>query len=111
MVKELVALAFKTRDVSHLAHWGEDSGFRHETLGDFYDELVGLVDKFVECYQGNNGKQFEKDEQITEKLIADAHWIEQNREALTGGVRSLDALLDDISNLYLQNIYKLQNLK
>ena len=111
MIKELVALAFNARNSTHLAHWGEDNGFSHKTLEKFYDQLIPLIDTFVECYQGNAGKAFDKDTQIAQKLIADVHWLEQNREALSLNVRSLDAILDNICNLYLQTIYKLQNLK
>ena len=43
-------------------------------------------------------------------LKEDADWMEENREELTKGVNALGNLLDNIVDLYLRTLYKLENL-
>lgn len=47
---------------------------------------------------------------IAEHIKLEARWIEQNADAITGGIRSLQNLLDGLTDLYLTTYYKLKNL-
>ena len=117
MVKELVQRVFSARNCTHLQHWNTSSYAEHMALGDFYDEVIDLIDSFVEAYQGSNskiGKVEMKDtanKNIVSCLEDDAVWIAVNREKISGGVAALENILDEITDLYLKTIYKLKFLK
>ena len=56
MVKELVQRVFSARNCTHLQHWNTSSYAEHMALGDFYDDVIDLIDSFVEAYQGKIGR-------------------------------------------------------
>jgi len=117
MIEELIARVFASRNAAHLAHWKETSGFRHETLGAFYDDVITAVDDIVEAHQGAFdlvevgalAKQ-PKVEKIIDLLEEDLVWINKNRKALTQGLPALDNLLQGLEGLYLGTLYKLRKL-
>ena len=117
MVKELIQRVFSTRNCAHLQHWNTSSYAEHMALGDFYDEVIDLLDSFIEAYQGSNtkvGKVDMKDvsgKNILACLEDDTVWIEVNREKISDGVSALENILDEITDLYLKTIYKLKFLK
>jgi len=37
---------------THFFHWSTDSYSKHKALGNYYDEIVDLVDDYVEAYMG-----------------------------------------------------------
>jgi DNA-binding ferritin-like protein len=37
---------------THFFHWSTDSYSKHKALGKYYDEIVELVDDYVEAYMG-----------------------------------------------------------
>jgi hypothetical protein len=41
---------------THLFHWSTDSFSKHSALGTYYDEIVDLVDAYVEAYMGAYNK-------------------------------------------------------
>lgn len=115
MIEGLIATTFAARNQAHLEHWNSKSFSEHSALGDFYDEVIDLVDDYVECYQGKFGlvgkvKLVPSTQPILEMLKEDAEWMEDNREDITKGVNALGNLLDNIVDLYLRTIYKLENL-
>lgn len=116
MIDGLIACTFAARNQAHLEHWNTDSYAEHIALGDFYDEIIDLVDDFIECYQGKFGlvgkvKLVPSSQSICDMLKEDAAWMEENRDELTKGVNALGNLLDNIVDLYLRTLYKLENLK
>lgn len=116
MIEELVEKVFAARNEAHIAHWATKSYAEHVALNEFYDNIIDLVDKLVEAYQGCYGlihvtkldTDLEKD--ILYWLNEDVKWIAENREEISGGVRSLENIIDEISDQYLTTIYKLENL-
>lgn len=118
MIEQLIARVFASRNASHLAHWAETSGFRHQTLGDFYDGVIEKVDAVVEAHQGAFDlvkigvlpKQPEVDD-IVAHLEEDLVWINENRKKITNGLAAIDNLLQDLEGLYLSTLYKLKRLK
>lgn len=116
MVEELVARIFRSRDCSHLTHWKTSSYAEHAALGDFYDEIIDLLDNLIECYQGNFGRIGEvklqtQQGEILKCLESDAVWLAENRSQVTGEVEALENIIDEITALYLKTIYKLKFLK
>lgn len=117
MIEELVSRVFATRNAVHLAHWSETSGWRHSVLGEFYDSLIDKIDEVVEAYQGAYGligtvKQATVDpEDIAEHISEEAKWIDENRDKLSGNIRAISNLVDDLVDNYLTTHYKLTKLQ
>ena len=116
MVEELVARVLCTRNCAQLTHWSTRSYAEHMALGDFYIQVVEVIDNFVECYQGNFGaikrvKLTGSSESILDCLEADSIWIAKNCDAITGDVEPLENILQELTALYLRTIYKLKFLK
>lgn len=116
MIEELVNKVFSARNASHLAHWATKSYAEHQALGAFYDDAIEAIDSIVEAYQGSFGLievaelSNNVGEDIVKLLNSQAKWIEENREEISGGVRSIENLIDSLSDIYLRTIYKLENL-
>ena len=115
MIEQLVAKVFMARDAAHIAHWATGSRSDHFALGEFYSESIGILDDFVECYQG----AFEKIGKvkpeaasvgINELLSEQVVWIGENVQALSKSLPPLDSILADLMQLYLKTLYQLNNL-
>lgn len=116
MIEQLVAKTFASRNAAHLQHWCTKSYAEHVALGVFYDELIDVVDKLVEAYQGAYGlignvdiKQISPSN-ITTHLAKEVMWLNEYRSKCTKGLPALENLMDSIDDLYLTTIYKLKNL-
>ena len=116
MIEEMISMCFKTRNQAHLMHWKTKSYAEHVALGDFYDETIEILDKLVECYQGNFGivgdiplDELHHDGCI--KCLSDqVAWIAKNRSKIAKNVASLENIVDELTGLYLKTLYKLENL-
>lgn len=115
MIDKLIQRAFKLRNTAHLAHWsakGEGSFARHEALGEFYEELITQIDKYVESYQGAFGVAVEEPtEDATQAMRKDMLWITEHRAEIARGVPALENILDELVGLHLRTLYKLENLR
>ena len=118
MIEELITKIFAARNAAHLAHWKETSGYRHETLAEFYDHLLDAVDKLVEAYQGafelvdvEELPKLGKVKDIVVQLEDDMLWIGKNRAKITQSLPALDNILQELEGVYLKALYKLRNLK
>ena len=79
MLDKLVQRAFKLRNTAQLAHWtatGEGSYARHQALGEFYEELIDSLDRYVEAHQGAMGLSIEKPTEDVNEAV---------RREMTGG--------------------------
>ena len=52
----IVGKLFQSRDLSHLYHLRTSSNEFHLAVGEYYDGIIGLIDTYVESYQGLFGK-------------------------------------------------------
>ena len=48
-----IATLFHSGTNAHFMHLQTDSYARHVALGDYYDEIIDLVDKYAEAFQGS----------------------------------------------------------
>lgn len=100
-------------------HRGTKSYAEHIALGTYYDEIVDLVDKIVESYQGKNGlignynnyelENYENSQQVIkyfEKLVDD---VENLRKDMVESY--IQNQIDGIEELIYSTLYKLKNLK
>ncbi len=116
MISQFIPRSLAVRNAAHLAHWSTRSDAQHRALQAFYEGLLDSLDEYVECYQGNfglvqvDGQVEASSTDILHTLKTEAVWLEDNRDGIANGVKALDALLDDLVNLYLKTIYKLENL-
>ena len=116
MIEELISRVFCTRNCAHIAHWKSDSYAEHTALGEFYDDIIDIIDNFVEVYQGNYTKvktvKLQNDcGDIVDVLKDDVVWIHKNYENLCHSVTPLKNILDELLGHYLRTIYKLRFLK
>lgn len=115
MIEKLVQRAFKLRNTAHLAHWsatGEGSFAKHEALGGFYEELISLLDTYVESYQGAFGIAVQQPaEDAADSIRKDMLWITEHRSEIARGVPALENILDELVGLHLRTLYKLENLR
>jgi RNA binding exosome subunit len=112
--EEFVSKALFDRDAAHLAHWNTKSYAEHKALNDFYDELLDLIDGFVEQYQGYYGKRMDikrqdgNDNAIRDLLEARAEWIERVRYQICDRDETpLQNTIDEIVRLYQHTLYML----
>lgn len=119
---EFVGLLFLARDLAHKAHLkakGEGSLARHMALGEFYEGIVPLADKFAEQYQGRYGElldvplldnEYEGDiEPVLREMM---NYIDECRdEMVPRKMSSLHNVIDEIVGLYESTLYKLKFLK
>jgi len=119
LIEELIGRVFAARNAAHLAHWkatGVGSFARHMALGDFYDGIIDQLDKLVESYQGYFGLVGDVPTlpptkgDIIAMITVDAAWISKNRSQIAKNVPALENIVDELSGIYLQTLYKLKNL-
>jgi hypothetical protein len=113
MIEELVRMVFETRNQAHLQHWRESSGFSHETLGTFYDDLIDNIDDIVEAHQGLFDLVNVEDDSagIESKIKDDLLFISKSRKEITKGIPAIDNLLQNLEHTYMKTLYKLTRLK
>jgi len=116
MINEMIAKVFEARNVAHLEHWNTGNYAAHEALGDFYEEVIPLLDSLVEAHSGAFGKvgKVELGPRQTKscKALLGEHvvWISKNREEIAGDIDALENIIDEIVALYLTTLYKLKEL-
>jgi DNA-binding ferritin-like protein len=99
-------------------HLNTRSFAKHSALNEFYDEIVGLADKFAEAYQGRHGligpislMSAKKTSNIVEFLEDSMGEIEKMRfEVCEKTDTALQNIIDEIVGLYLTTLYKLKFL-
>ena len=117
MIEDLIARVFCARNCAHIEHWKSKSYSQHQALGDFYDDVIGIIDKLVETHQGAFGiigevKYKEPDKkEIVSYLKSELVWISKNRSKIAQDVTALENIIDELTGLFLTTVYKLENLK
>ena len=100
---------------THIHHLQTSSYAQHKALGDFYDEIVDLVDGLVETYQGTKG--IVKYPDAYEKPLIDGlaeitalnSFVIANRDIL-GDESNIQNEVDTILSLIQSTMYKLKQL-
>jgi DNA-binding ferritin-like protein len=116
-VEKLIDRAFALRGAAHAAHWkatGEGSYAKHKALGHFYEDLVELLDRYVEAHQGTFGlvgKLAADADDVVAQIRAEMVWIAEHRSEVARGVPALENILDELTALHMRTLYKLENLR
>ena len=119
-IAEFVSTLLASRNQAHVYHWQAQnvgSFSAHSALGEYYDEIVDLVDDLVESYQGKYGiiYGYKGTPVIREggdfKLYFEAlsKYVDLKRQKLTQDTY-IQNQVDDIAALVESTKYKLNNL-
>ena len=114
MIRDLIKRSFKARNTAHSNHWTTNSFAQHEALGEFYEDLIGVLDKYVEAYQGAFGQLDKSPDQvddIAKFLREELFWLTSNRKEVSLGVPALENILDEMVAVYMKTLYKIENLR
>lgn len=114
MIEEMIKRSFEIRNSAHVQHWITKSYSEHKTLGHFYEDVIDLLDKYVETYIGGVEpiKDVEGVDPATIKKIEEEMlWLAKNRSALSKGAPALENILDDLVGMYARTLNKLENLR
>jgi Family of unknown function (DUF5856) len=114
MIKDLITKSFEARNTAHANHWTTNSFSQHEALGEFYEDIIGVLDRYVEAYQGTFGQLEQAPEQvkdIAKFLRKDLLWLNSNRKEIARGVPALENILDEMTAVYMKTLYKIENLR
>jgi DNA-binding ferritin-like protein len=117
-----VAHLFLAREMAHRAHLrttGPGSFAAHEALGEFYEAVVPLADKFAEACQGEYNELLEiplldneYGNDIADVLDQIKAWIQDNQEEITGkNQRALGNIVDEAAALFQSTLFKLRFLE
>lgn len=113
-----IAETLAVRTAAHLAHLSSRSYAQHVALGDFYQLLVPLVDKYAEVYTGLEGKI-----PTYPKVPPPAHddpvalistyltLVKAEAKEDAKGSQALLNILAELEELTAQTLYKLKFLK
>ena len=120
IVGQFVSTLFASRTQAHIFHLQTDSFAVHKALNEYYDEIVGLTDSFVEGYQGKYGiitgysnvalLEYESCEEIINYFTILSMYISKTREMVCQD-SYLQNVIDEIVMLISSTIYKLKYLK
>ena len=116
MIEQLVINVFNARNHAHRFHWLSKSYSRHMALGDFYNDIIEVIDSLVEKYQGQfdlvGAFEVKPDKclEIVSYLREQMDWIESNRTNISGGSSMIENQIDELTAVYAQAVYKLENL-
>ena len=111
-----IARSFGLRTATHLAHLITQSYAQHMALGDFYEGLTDLVDRYAEVYMGLEGRitsfpavkppSGTPTEMLTDFQVLIQEELDEDRESY-----ALTSILADLQELTARTLYKLKNLK
>lgn len=101
---------------THFFHWSTDSFSQHSALGEYYDEIVELVDAYVEAYMGAYDKittfpsVYHQPKDAVKYLQSLQKFVKEARQDLPED-EQLCNLVDAIADLIDTTTYKLRFLK
>lgn len=114
--EELLCEMLEASAQAKVFHWQTSSFAEHEALGEFYDGFNGLMDKFIEAYQGCYGrimlgcklevKPYTMDAPVA-FLESFKSYVSQDAKMLVMGNSALSNILDEINGLVEQTLYRL----
>ena len=93
---------------AQMLHWASRSYSQHEALGDFYEELPGLIDAVVEQYQGLYGLIPAPKEDPVSFVQELAAFIKSERDFTDES--EIQNSIDNIAALCDKTLYKLKFL-
>lgn len=118
-IAKFISTLFHCRNQAHIFHLQTQSFATHKALNEFYDEIVDLIDSYVETCQGRYGiitgytpvgKFLEGDSEVLKYFLAVQKFVDSTRKSLPQD-GDLNNIVDEITALVNSTIYKLKFLK
>jgi hypothetical protein len=120
-VQKLFSKLFESREMAHIYHLQvKDKGLaEHLALGNYYEEVIDLIDKLVEVYSGQYDivKDYDvidtSDTETKDKITyfkEVAEYIMKNKYIIPEKDTHIHSIIDDIMCLLCQTLYKLKFL-
>ena len=118
-VSKFVSTLFSSREQAHIFHLQTNSFATHKALQNYYEDIVDLVDTYVEMYQGRyeiitgytvTPQFYEGDDEVTKYFTGLAKYVDSVRGSLPENT-DLNNVVDEISGLINSTVYKLRFLK
>ena len=111
-----VSVLFHSATVTHFMHLQTKSFAQHMALGEYYDAIVELADKWAEAYQGcydiitNYPKDFHLATEPVKYLTQIKEFVDDIRKDLPSESQ-LQNIVDEIADQIDSTLYKLRFLK
>lgn len=111
-----VSVLFHSATVTHFMHLQTKSFAQHMALGEYYDAIVELADKWAEAYQGcydiitNYPKEFHLATEPVKYLTQIKDFVDDIRNDLPSESQ-LQNIVDEIADQIDSTLYKLRFLK
>jgi hypothetical protein len=118
LAAEFVMRCFHARTAAHVLHLKSGSYSEHETLKEFYQQIIHKIDSFAEMYQGEYLTQlncsgvsgYQTPTNSMALISGMIKWTKANREEICDSPEC-QALIDEIMELCNRTAYKLKFLK
>ena len=117
-VANFISTLFASREQAHIFHLQTTSYATHKALQGYYEDIVDLIDTYVESYQGRYGiltgytpaTQIYSEDTTLKYFMGLQTFVDTIRQELpTDG--ELNNTVDEISGLISSTIYKLKFLQ
>ena len=115
-VAQFAVVLLHSATTTHLMHLSTKSYAQHKALGNYYEEIVDLVDNYVEAYQGCYDV-IESYPQTYHGAVAPVSYLEKLKAYVEAAGKTLpdepnlQNTYADILDLIDSTLYKLRNLK
>ncbi len=113
---EFIAALLHSGTVAHFMHLSTDSFAAHQALGDYYTQIIDLVDQYAEAFMGRYKQikkwpeDFHNAKDPVEYLTNLKNFVIEARKELPQD-SELQNLVDEIADLINSTLYKLRFLK
>ena len=113
---DFIAHTLAVRTSAHLLHLSSPSYSQHVALGDFYDALTGLIDKYAEVYMGLNDQVKAWPSKTPPagapvSLLSSYLLVVRKEQKEDNDSQALLNILAELEELTAQTLYKLRFLK
>ena len=118
---KLFSKLFESREMAHIYHLQVNgdmgSHAKHTALGDYYDDVLGLIDSIIEVFQGQYGIVEEYDVIDTSETRSKdtieyfnelARFIKEERKCINAEDTHLHNIVDEVVALVYRTLYKLK---
>jgi len=123
-VSKFFSKIFESKEMAHIYHLqvrGDEGSYaKHQALGDYYEEILELLDDTIEIYQGQYGliEGYETIDTSTTKSKDSlayfeelATWMKHARKCISEEDTHIHSMIDDIVCLIYKTVYKLKFMK
>jgi hypothetical protein len=117
-VVKFISILLSSREQAHIFHLQTPSYAAHKALQGYYEDIVDLIDTYVESYQGRYGilKGYKpsntilEDDSTVSYFMGLQKFVDETRSQLPQD-GELNNTVDEIAGLISSTVYKLKFLK